>query len=101
MLILVLKLGCVCGDNNVTVKLNGVGISQVMSVRNLYRRWKNGERFTIKTMVNDRFQFMPIDIYTAKAHDFQIIDGKLMPSLDTIDGMGEKAPFDFVKDTKQ
>ena len=60
MLILVLKLGCVCGDNNVTVKLNGAGASQVMSVRNLYRRWKNGERFTIKTMVNDRFQFMPI-----------------------------------------
>lgn len=37
------------------------------------------------------FEFMPIDIYRAKAHEFQIIDGKLMPALDTIEGLGEKA----------
>ena len=37
------------------------------------------------------FDFMPIDLYKAKAKDFLIIDGKLMPSLASIDGMGEKA----------
>ena len=37
------------------------------------------------------FEFMPIDIYKAKASRFQIIDGKLMPSLMSIDGMGDKA----------
>ena len=52
--------GCVCGDNSVTVKSNGTGPSWVMSVENLYKRWSNGERFTIKAMVNDRFEFMPI-----------------------------------------
>ena len=34
---------------------------------------------------------MPIDIYRAKAHHFQIIDGKLMPALSTIEGLGDKA----------
>ena len=52
--------GCVCGDNHVTVKLNGTGASHVMSMKNLYDRWQRGERFTIKAMVNDRFQFVPI-----------------------------------------
>ncbi len=37
------------------------------------------------------FEFVPIDIYTAKAHRFQIIDGKLMAALDTIDGVGGTA----------
>ena len=43
------------------------------------------------------FEFLPIDIYTAKAHEFQIIDGKLMPSLDTIEGLGEKAADGLVE----
>ena len=34
---------------------------------------------------------MPIDLYRAKANRFQIIDGKLMPALNCIDGMGDKA----------
>lgn len=34
---------------------------------------------------------MPIDIYRAKAKMFQIVDGKLMPSLASIEGMGDKA----------
>ena len=37
------------------------------------------------------FDFMPIDVYRAKANDFQIIDGKIMPSFSSIDGMGDKA----------
>ncbi len=37
------------------------------------------------------YDFMPIDLFRAKAHAFQIIDDKIMPSFDTIDGLGEKA----------
>lgn len=54
------ETGCVCGDNSVTVKLNGVGPSHVINMETLYKRWQKGERFTIKSMVNGRFCFMPI-----------------------------------------
>ena len=37
------------------------------------------------------YEFMPLDIYRAKDKYFQIIDGKIMPSFASIDGMGEKA----------
>ena len=37
------------------------------------------------------FDFMPIDIYRADPNRFQIIDGKLMPALNTIEGMGDNA----------
>lgn len=37
------------------------------------------------------YDFVPIDIYKAKADRFQIIDGKIMPSFASIEGMGEKA----------
>ena len=47
------------------------------------------------------YDFMPIDIYKAKARDFQIIDGKLMPSLSTIDGLGDKAADGVVEAAKQ
>ena len=47
------------------------------------------------------FEFLPIDIYTAKARYFQIIDGKLMPSLSTIDGLGDKAADGVVEAAKQ
>lgn len=36
------------------------------------------------------YEFWPLDIYKAKAKDFQVIDGKIMPALTSIDGMGEK-----------
>lgn len=36
-------------------------------------------------------EFAKLDIYQAKAKDFQIIDGKIMPSFNSIDGLGEKA----------
>ena len=50
-----------------------------------------GDMRIVLEMYARGFEFLPLDIYTAKAHDFQIIDGKLMPSLDTIEGLGEKA----------
>ena len=46
---------------------------------------------------------MPIDIYRAQASKFQIIDGKLMPSFSSIDGLGDKAAdaiVDAAKDGK-
>ena len=55
----------------------------------------------VQEMYARGFDFMPIDIYKAKARHFQIIDGKLMPSLSSIDGLGEKAAeavVDAVKD---
>ena len=55
----------------------------------------------VQEMYARGFEFTPIDIYKAKAKDFQIVDGKLMPSLSSIDGMGDKAAegvVDAVKD---
>ena len=55
----------------------------------------------VQEMYARGFEFMPIDIYRAKARNFQIIDGKLMPSLSSIDGLGDKAAdavVDAVKD---
>ena len=37
------------------------------------------------------FEFLPIDIYKAKARDFQVIDGKIMPSFKVVDKVGESA----------
>ena len=37
------------------------------------------------------YEFLPLDLYQADARRFRILDGKLMPSLSTIDGLGEKA----------
>ena len=45
----------------------------------------------VQEMYARGFEFTPIDLYKAKAHRFQIIDGKLMPALDCIEGLGEKA----------
>ena len=70
--------GCVTGENSVTVKLNGTGPSQVMTMKNLYKRWEKGERFTIKAMVNDRFSFMPIAdvIYSGEKECLKITTDK-------------------------
>ena len=45
----------------------------------------------VQEMYARGFEFEKIDIFKADAHRFQIINGKLMPSLSSIDGMGEKA----------
>ncbi len=55
----------------------------------------------VQEMYARGFEFVPIDIYTAKAHHFQIIDGKLMPSLSTIDGLGDKAADAVVEAVSQ
>ncbi len=55
----------------------------------------------VQEMYARGFEFCPLDIYKAKANHFQIIDGKLMPSLSSIDGMGEKAAEGVVEAAKQ
>jgi DNA polymerase-3 subunit alpha (Gram-positive type) len=55
----------------------------------------------VQEMYARGFSFLPIDIYRAKAHHFQIIDGKLMPALSTIDGLGDKAADGVVEAAKQ
>ncbi len=57
----------------------------------------------VQEMYARGFDFVPLDIYTAKAHHFQIIGNKLMPSFSTIDGLGDKAAdavVEAVKDGK-
>ena len=49
------------------------------------------------------YEFMPIDIFRADAHKCLIIDDKIMPRLDCIDGLGDKAAdqvTEAVKDGK-
>ena len=45
----------------------------------------------VQEMYARGFEFLPIDIYQSEPHHFQIIDGKLLPALNTIDGLGDNA----------
>ncbi len=54
----------------------------------------------VQEMYARGFEFMPIDIYRASARYFQIIDGKLMAALNTIDGMGDTAADTVVEAAK-
>ena len=46
------------------------------------------------------FEFIPIDIFRAEARVFQLIDDKIMPSFNSIDGLGEKAAEAIVEAAK-
>ena len=50
-----------------------------------------GDGALVQEMYARGFSFMPIDLYRAKARRFQIIDGKLMPSFASIEGLGDTA----------
>ena len=57
----------------------------------------------VQEMYARGFEFVPVDLYTASAHLCQIVDGKLMPPLDSIEGLGDKAAdmvVEAVKDGK-
>ncbi len=54
----------------------------------------------VQEMYARGFTFMPMDLFIAQAHAFQIIDGKLMPALDTIEGLGDKAAEAVVEAAK-
>ena len=71
-----------------------VGLVEVSSSyyedTNLADGWIYGEEIAddvfsdmriVQEMYNRGFEFMPIDIFKAKSRNFQIIDGKIMPSL--------------------
>lgn len=45
----------------------------------------------VQEMYARGIEFMPIDLYQAKADRFRIIDGKIMPSFASLPGMGAKA----------
>ncbi|MEG1802524.1 MAG: PolC-type DNA polymerase III [Lachnospiraceae bacterium] len=64
------------------------------------------EEDTLKDMKNVQemyargFEFCKLDIYHSQARRFQIIDGKLMPPLSTIEGLGEKAADAVIEEVK-
>ncbi len=54
----------------------------------------------VQEMYARGFEFVPIDIFSAQSRLFQIVEGKLMPSLNSIDGLGEKAADAIVEAAK-
>ena len=54
----------------------------------------------VQEMYARGFEFEPIDIFRAHSRNFQIFDGKIMPSLSSIDGLGEKAADAIVEAAK-
>lgn len=54
----------------------------------------------VQEMYARGFEFEPIDIFKAESRIFQIIEGKLMPSLNSIEGLGEKAADAVVEAAK-
>lgn len=55
----------------------------------------------VQEMYARGFEFIPIDIFSARSRSFQIVDGKLMPSLNSIDGLGEKVADAVVEAAKE
>jgi len=54
----------------------------------------------VQEMYARGFEFEPLDIFRANARTFQIIDGKIMPSLISVDGVAEKAAEGIVEAVK-
>ncbi len=59
-----------------------------------------GDMRIVQEMYARGFEFMPIDIFRAKSREFQIIDGRLMPSLSSIAGLGDKVADGIVEAAK-
>ncbi len=59
-----------------------------------------GDMRIVQEMYARGYEFEPIDIFCAKSRVFQIVNGKLMPSLSSIDGLGEKAADAIVEAAK-
>ncbi len=73
------------GSKDPAVKLSNKEEDVLKDMKNVLEMYARG------------FEFMPIDIYKAKAKEYQVIDGKIMPSLCSIDGLGEKAADQIVQ----
>lgn len=54
----------------------------------------------VQEMYARGFSFLPIDLYTSQPHRFQIVDGKLLPSLNTIEGLGDNAAIAIAEAAK-
>lgn len=54
----------------------------------------------VQEMYARGLEFTPIDIFTAQSRNFQIVEGRLMPSLSSIDGLGDKAADQIVEAAK-
>ena len=54
----------------------------------------------VQEMYARGYEFVPIDIFKAHSRNFQIVGDKLMPSLNSIDGLGEKAADAIVEAAK-
>nr|WP_304711058.1 PolC-type DNA polymerase III [uncultured Acetatifactor sp.] len=59
-----------------------------------------GDMRIVQEMYERGYEFTPIDIFTAQSRSFQIVDGKLMPSLNSIEGLGDKAADAIVEAVK-
>ena len=55
----------------------------------------------VQEMYARGFTFLPIDLYKSDAKLFQVVDGKLLPSFCSIDGLGEKAAYSICEAAKQ
>ena len=54
----------------------------------------------VQEMYARGFEFMPIDIFKSHSRNFQICDGKVLPSLNSIDGLGETAADSIMEAAK-
>ena len=59
-----------------------------------------GDMQIVQEMYARGFEFTPIDITVAGSRSFKIVDGKIMPALTSIDGLGEKAADAVVEAVK-
>jgi len=59
-----------------------------------------GDMRVVQEMYARGFEFEPLDIFKAQSRAFQIVGDKLMPSLNSIDGLGEKAADAIVEAAK-
>ena len=54
----------------------------------------------VQEMYARGYEFEKIDLYKVHANRFQVINGKLMPSLNTIDGLGDNSAIAVVEAVK-
>ena len=62
---------------------------------------KDKETHTLLELVVEFYcrkcQFLPLDLYQSDSHKFRLVDGKLLPPFDTIQGMGQTAAESIVE----
>lgn len=54
----------------------------------------------VQEMYARGYEFVPLDIYSAHPNRFQIVDGKLMPAINSIDGLGDNAAISIAEAAK-